>query len=200
MNHYFLTRLAGLAFIVLMLSSCSSVKVTADYDKSVDFNKYKTFEYYGWAKESDKVLNDLDKKRIESAFANEFYKRGLTFVKEGGDLVVTLFIVVEEKTEHQATTSGMGGYPYGGYYGGYYGYGPGWGWGAGYSTTTVREYNYMVGTLVCDVFDKAQEKLLWEGIATGTVDNDPNSRDKRIPKTVEYLMKKYPVPPVEDSK
>ena len=32
---------------------------TADYDKTVDFTKYKTFEFYGWANESDQVLNGL---------------------------------------------------------------------------------------------------------------------------------------------
>ena len=123
----------------------------------------------------------------------------MKLVEEGGDLVVTLFIVLQEKTEQQATTTGMGGYgPYGGYYGGYYGYGPGWGWGAGYSTTTVREYNYVVGTLVCDVFDKAGERLIWEGIASKTVDEDPGTRERNIPRAVEYLMRKYPVPPVKE--
>ena len=143
------------------------------------------------------MLNDMDKKRIEDAFANEFYKRGLTYVKEGGDLVVTLFIVLQQKTEQQATTTGMGG-GYGGYYGGYYGYGPGWGWGSGYSTTTVTEYNYVVGTLVCDVFDKSEERLIWEGIASKTIDENPANREKNIPRNVEYLMRKYPVPPVKE--
>jgi hypothetical protein len=68
----------------------------------------------------------------------------------------------------------------------------------GYSTTTVRQYDYVVGTLVCDVFDKEKQQLIWEGIASGTVDEDPNTRDKKIPKTIEYLMKKYPVPPVKE--
>jgi hypothetical protein len=198
MKNSVLLKLTGLAIMISVLASCSSLKVTADYDKSVDFTTYKTFEYYGWAKESDKVLNNLDKIRIEDAFANEFAKRGMRYVKEGGDLVVTLFIVVDQKTEQQATTTGMSGGPYGGYYGGYYGYGPGWGWGAGYSTTTVREYNYLVGTLVCDVFDKSQERLIWEGIASKTIDENPSKRERNIPRVVEYMMKKYPVQPVKE--
>ena len=31
---------------VVLLSSCNSVKVVADYDDNVDFNKYKTFAFY----------------------------------------------------------------------------------------------------------------------------------------------------------
>lgn len=192
-----LNKLLGLALIVMALSSCDSVKVSADYDKTVDFTKYKTFEYYGWAQESDKILNQLDKDRIEKAFGEEFRKRGLSYVESGGDLIVTLFIVVEQKTEQQATTTGMGG-AYGGYYGGYYGYGPGYGWGGGYSTTTISEYNYVVGTLVCDVFDKAEEKLIWEGIGSGTVDENPQSRDKNIPRSVAKIMYKYPVKPIKE--
>jgi hypothetical protein len=188
-----ITLLLISGLLMLFFSSCSSLKVTADYDQSVDFTQYKTFEYYGWAKESDKLLNDLDKKRIEDAFANEFYKRGLTYVESGGDLVVTLFIVVEEKTQTTANTS-----HYGGYYGGYYGYGPGYGWGPSYSSTTVSTYDYQVGTLVCDVFDKQKEQLIWEGIASKTIDDNPQKREKNIPYAVAALMKKYPVPPVEE--
>lgn len=196
MNYNVFLKLCGIVIVALIVTSCSSVKVTADYDKSVDFTKYKTFEYYGWAQESDKLLNDLDKKRIEDAFADEFYKRGYSYVLSNGDLIVTLFIVVQQKTEHTAHTTNMGG----GYYGGYYGYGPGYNWGPSYSTTTVSSYDYAVGTLVCDVYDKANEQLIWEGIASKTIDENPNTRDKNIPKVIEILMAKYPILPIEEEK
>jgi len=199
MKTRFLNSLILLGGMVMILASCSSTKITADYDKSVDFTKYKTFEYYGWAKESDKLINGIDKVRIEDAFANEFYARGLSYVKTGGDLIVTLFIVIEQKTQQTAHTTNMGG-GYGGYYGGYYGYGPGYGWGPSYSSTSVSTYNYAVGTLVCDVFDKSTEQLIWEGIASKTIDENPATRDRNIPKIIEYLMKKYPVKPVNEKK
>ncbi len=179
-------------FLVFGMSSCSSLKISASYDKSVDFSQYKTIEFYGWAKESDKLLNGLDKTHIEDAFAQEFAKRGLKLVRSDGDLVVTLFIVIEDKSETVATTSNMG---YGGYYGSYYGYGPGWGWGPTYTTTTVNTYNYKQGTLICDVYDKADERLIWEGIASKTIDDDPGTRERNIPKIVALLMKKFPVEP-----
>ena len=182
---------------MMFLASCSTISVTTDYDKTVDFTKYKTFEYYGWSDESDKILNDFDKKRIEEAFGEEFAKRGLEYVESGGDLVVTLFIVVEKKTEQRATTTGSSGM-YGGYYGGYYGYGPGWGWGPSYSTTTVTQYDDNVGTLVVDVFDKAKEQLIWESIGQGTVDDSPQTRDTKVPKSVAKIMKEYPVQLIEE--
>ena len=193
-------KLFSFALIVVIISACSSIKITTDYDKTVDFTQLKTFEYYGWAAESDKILNQLEKDRIEAAFGVEFKKRGLEYVESGGDMVVVLFIMTENKTQYNATTTGMG---YGGY-GGYYGYGPGWGWGPGMgmsmSTTTVSEYNYTVGTLVIDIYNPKTEKLIWESIASGTVKDNPQAREKNLPKTIGMIMAPYPVKPIEEKK
>jgi hypothetical protein len=186
--------------VMIILAACSSIKITTDYDKTVDFTQLKTFEYYGWAAESDKLLNDLEKQRIEAAFAAEFTKRGLEHVESGGDMIVVLFIMTENKTQYNATTTGMG---YGGY-GGYYGYGPGWGggpgMGMGMSNTTVSEYNYTVGTLVIDIYNPKTEKLIWESIASGTVKDNPQAREKNLPKTVGMIMAPYPVAPIKVEK
>ena len=179
--------------IILVLAACSSVKVTSDYDKTADFNKYKTFNYYGWQEDSDKILNRFDKERIEEAFGAEFEKRGITFTESGGDAIVSLFIVVDQKTQTTAYTNHYGGM-YGAGYGGY-GYG-GWGMGAGQSTTTYSESDYLVGTLVCDVFDAETKQLVWQAVGSGTVDDNPNSREKNIPKAVAKIMYKYPIEPV----
>jgi hypothetical protein len=67
----------------------------------------------------------------------------------------------------------------------------------GTSTTTYSEYDYQVGTLVVDVFDKKAEKLIWEGIGKKTLDDNPQTNDKNIQKTVAAIMKNYPVQPIE---
>jgi len=185
---------------MFLLSSCATTKVKFDYDKSVDFTKFKTFEYYGWADNSDKLLNQFDKDRIEKAFGQEFKDRGMSHVESNGDLVVTLYIVTEQKTETTATTTSMGG-AYGGYgygYGGYYGYGPGYGWGMGHTTTTYNNYDYTVGTLIIDVYDAKAKRLVWESIGTKTVGEDPQTRDETIPKAVSAIMKPYPVQPIKE--
>ena len=179
---------------LFLINACSGIKVISDVDPTVDWSNYSTLEYYGWAEESDKILTRFDKERIENAFGAEFERRGFKLVEDGGDIIVTLFIVVEEKTQTTATTTSMGG-GYGGYYGGYYGYGPGYGWGGGHSTTTFSDYDYAVGTLVCDVFDAEKEVLIWEGIGTKTISDNPDKREKNIPRGVQAIMAKFPVPP-----
>jgi len=183
--------LLGIASI-LIFGACSSIKVISDVDSTVDFTKFSTYEYYGWAEESDKLLNRFDKERIESSFGAEFTKRGMKYVESGGDVIVTLFIVAEQKTQTTATTTGMGGM-YGGY-GGYYGHGPGYGWGGGMSTTTYSDYDYMVGTLVVDMFDSNAKKLIWEASGSRTIKEDTKGREDRIKNAVAQIMSKYPVP------
>jgi len=198
MNFKTILTLLGAVIILITVSSCSSVKVQSDVDPTFDFTKNKSFEYYGWANKSDQMLNDLDKKRIENAFADELYKRGLGYVATGGELIVALHIVVEQRQQTTATTTGMGG-GYGGY-GGYYGYGPGYGWGGGYSTTQINTYDYEVGTLIISVYDKAKEQLVWESSGSGEIDENPKNREKSIPMVVAKIMKEYPVPPIEEAK
>jgi hypothetical protein len=181
-------KIYPILFLIPVIFSCSSVKITSDYDKEVDFTKYKSLSYYGWAKESDKILNEFDKQRIEGAFATEFMNRGIELKQSGGDIVVSLFIVVDQKTGTTAYTTHLGT--------GGWGYGPGWGWGMGYSTTNYHQYDYLVGTLVCDVFDAKTKKLVWEGVVSGEVDENPNNRERNIPRVVRELMKRYPVQPI----
>ncbi len=187
---------------VMMFSACNTLKVVVDYDKSVDFSKFTTFEYYGWAEESDEILNPFNKKRIESAFGKEFSKRGMKLVEEGGDLIVTLYIVTKEKTSYSATSTSMG--MYGGGYGGYYGYGPRYGWGPGHgmgtSYTSYNEYDYTVGTLIIDIYDAKKEQLIWESIGSRTLNQDQTSeaKEQSIKKTANNMMSKYPVKPLKN--
>ena len=178
---------------IVFLGACSSLTVKSDYDKEVDFSKYKTFEYYGWAEDSDKILNRFEKERIEKAFGDEFRKRGLQYVENNGDMVVSLFIVAEQKTSTTAHTNhyNMGGWGYGGF--GYYG-----GMGMGTSTTTYSEQDYTVGTLVVDVFDKAEKKLIWQSVGQKTVDDNPKTAEKNIPKVATAIMKPFPIEPIKE--
>jgi len=179
--------------IIVTISSCSSIKITSDRDGDVDFTQFSTLSYYGWQEESDKILNRFDKERIELSFAEEFKKRGISVVERDGDIIVSLFIVIDQKRGVTAYTNHYGaGGPYG-----YGGYGYGWGWGMGYSSTSYNEYDYYVGSLVCDVFDSKTKKLIWQGVVSGEIDDNPKTRERNIPRVVRELMKRYPVKPAK---
>jgi hypothetical protein len=178
------------ALVVVLLAGCSpKITVSYDYDKEADFTKYKTYSYFGWVKGSDQVLNRFDQERIEDAVAIELAARGLSYVEDGGELTVSLFIVFDQKTGVDVYTDHYGS-PYG------YGYGPGWGWGYGYSNTTYHEYDYVVGTLIIDVFDHQAKELIWQGVGAKTIDENPNNREENVQRAVKAIMANYPIKPV----
>jgi len=175
-------------FIVEPVSS----QVTSDFDKSADFTTFKTYSFGGWQKDSDSIINDMDKKRILESLRTEFTNRGMTYQESGADAVVSLFLVVNNKTSTTAYTNFNGGMgaPYG------YGMGyarPGWGWGSGSATTTYSENDYQVGTFVVDLYDAKNKKLVWQGVNKKTLNSNTSKRAKRIPKAIAKLMKKYPI-------
>jgi transcriptional regulator NrdR family protein len=82
-------KLLFLPIIVLLITSCSSVRVVTDYDTQTDFNQYKTFAFY--KKGIDKApISDLDKKRIMRAIEAELAAKGMT-KSATPDVLVSLF-------------------------------------------------------------------------------------------------------------
>ncbi|PIB35986.1 hypothetical protein BFP72_11565 [Reichenbachiella sp. 5M10] len=171
----------------VLLSNVSLAQVKSDYNKDADFSTYKTYTFAGWEKKSDSTLNEFDKKRILDALKAEFSARGMEVVNTDADAVITLFIVVDQKSSTTAYTDYNSGLGYGG---------RGWGWGygaGGTATTTYSESDYKEGTLVVDMYDADNKDLLWQGVMVTTVNEKPAKRDKTVPKKIKKLMKSYPV-------
>ncbi len=174
------------SILFLFATTLFAQKVTTDYDKTIDFSQYKTYQFLGWQNDSDLIMNDLDKKRLRDAFIAELDARKMV-QSETGDMAISLFIVVNQKTSTSAYTNYYGGSSY------RYGRGGGY-WGGGHASTTYTESDYLQGTLVMDVFDAESKLQIWQGVAKGTIQEKPEKREKSIPKTVGKLMKKFPIP------
>ena len=95
---------AILIICLIFSSSKMNAQVTYDYDKEADFTTYKTYNFGGWQKDSDKLINDIDKKRIYDSFKSEFTQREMDYVLGDDDVVVTFFVVIDEKTSTTAAT------------------------------------------------------------------------------------------------
>ncbi len=165
----------------------SSAQVKSDYDKDADFSKYQTYSFAGWQDDSDKQINEFDKKRILDALKSEFDKRGMMLKEGDADAKIVLYLVLDNKTSTTAYTDYMGGM----------GYGPRWGWGMGAgmgsSTTTYSQNDYTEGTMVIDMYDADSNKLVWQGVMTKAIQENPKKREKTIPKSAKKLMKQFPV-------
>ncbi len=187
-----------LPFIFLFLVSCSTLDVTNNWDKEVDFKKFKTYSLYPWDKQNDEIINEYDKQTIINSIKSEMERRGYEYVEKDGELIVSAFVILENKTSYQAYTNHYGGYAgYGGgwgYYGSPWAYGYGWGPGYYGGSTTITKVDYLQGTLIIDIFELASKKLIWQGIGSGEVNENPATRDKRLPKRISHIFRRYPIP------
>ena len=183
-----------LAAIFIIATSCSSVKVTTDLDKTVDFSQYQTVSFLGWQEDINTVINAFDQDRIRKALKAEMEKRNLKLVDDNGDMVMSTYIVSEQKTSTTAYTSYYGG-------GAGRGYGRGrrgGGWGMGSASTTYSETDYVQGTMVIDIFDQQSKEMVWQGVGVSTIKQKPEKREKSTPKAIASILKDFPIAPVED--
>jgi len=186
-------KLISIFAIILFMSSCSSLDVTYDMDQKVNFNQFSTFSFYPWDYKNGFQMNEYDKQTIMIAIQDQMEKKGYTYQKEGGDMVISIFVTVKGKTSYEAYNNHYGGWAgYGGGWG-YSGFGYGYGYGPGYSNTTVTAYNYTEGTLIIDVFSTASKKLIWQGIGSRQVEPNLEKRDKKLPKNVAQMLMHFPV-------
>jgi hypothetical protein len=62
--------------------------------------------------------------------------------------------------------------------------------GTGVSAITTVN-TFLEGTMVVDVFDARTERLIWRGIASETVSDDPQKNAKKIGNAVEKMFKRH---------
>jgi hypothetical protein len=178
-----------ICFLVMVVAaSCSSIKVSTDYDKTAPFASYKTFKFSEHAQKLP--VNELNRSRLMNAIVEELNKKGMQ-ESATPDVLIDLNIIIKEEMSATATTTSPYGYGYGA---GYYGHGYGYGYGTGYSTTNIDYNKYLVGTVFIDFIDATKNQLVWQGRATGTINEDASgkTRTKNINAGVKKVFVWYP--------
>ncbi len=136
-------------------------------------------------------MKEKAKKLIEAAFYNEFTSRGMTYVKTGGDIEISLFMVTDQK-KATASYAAFCTKEHAGY-----NVSQTWSWGQGVDDTTYKACDYSVGTLVCDIMDSKTKALVWQGVGSGTINKDASDsqKAKNLPAAIAKIMALYPVAP-----
>jgi hypothetical protein len=165
--------------ILLACLGCSSITVSYDYDKQVDFTAYST---YAFADLSHLTVNDFDKARIVQAVEKEMAARGYD-KSQSADLLVDLQVKLSHEESATATTHGGAYSPWG------------YGFSTGFTTTNIEIDTYVDGTLFVNLIDAQQEKIVWQGRATKTLNEEatPAQHDSNINKAVASIFEKYPI-------
>ncbi|HNQ27580.1 MAG TPA: DUF4136 domain-containing protein [Aquaticitalea sp.] len=174
------TKLMTLLLLAIMASSCSSVRVAADYDKNVKFSELKTFAFYKPGIDKAEI-SDLDKRRILRAIESELLAKGMT-KSETPDMLVSIFTKSQQRVDVYNNAWGWGGWGWGGF-------GPGWGWGWNQPSVSTNTE----GTLYIDFIDANKKELVWQGMGTGYLaTKDIEKKEARIREFVTKVLEKYP--------
>lgn len=179
-------------FVGIFSSSCSSVRVVADYDQRAHFESYNTFAFYKTGIDKAQI-SDLDKKRILRAIESELVAKG--FQKSNTpDILVSIF--TKENTEVDVWNNagvgwGWGGFGWGGWGWNPWMWGPGWGWGGGFGSTVSTR---LEGSLYVDLIDAKTKELVWQGKGTGNLGNIKNldKKEAKIKLFVNEILQAYP--------
>ena len=167
-------NLSILSFFIaaIFLVSCNAVSVTQDFDRSANFNSYKTYSYH--QKGLDKLkINDLDKRRILAALDREMATKGFTKVNSDADIVVNIL-----------TSSSQEVHVNNNYYNyGFYGY-------PGFNYPNVSEYTS--GKIIIDIIDDKRNILVWQGVGKGLNIDNISAKEQRIPEAINNILKKFP--------
>ncbi len=174
-------QLFGVVLAVGFGSLALAQDVKTDYDKSANFAAIKTFA----VKIGTSWNNPISEKRVTDEIAQTLTQKGWTpTTPDKADAIVVLHGASEKQKTLNTFYSGMGGY-------GGYGW-RGWGGGMGTGTATTTESEYLVGTLVVDIFDAKSKQLMFRGTAQDELSDKPEKNIKKMEKVSEKMFKKFP--------
>jgi hypothetical protein len=173
-------RITVAAALTLMGTVAVAQDVKTDYDKSANFGAIKTFQ----VKIGTSWNNPISEKRITEEFTQALAEKGWKPVEADPDALVLLHGATQKERTLNTFYSGMGGY-------GGYGW-RGWGGGMGMGTATTTTSEYLVGTLVVDIFDAKTKQLMFRGTASDEISDKPEKNVKKVQKAADKMFKNFP--------
>jgi hypothetical protein len=159
----------GLA-LILLAGTASAQEVKLDYDRELDFSKYKTF---GWSLAQEPAKNPANHIRITRAVEQNLTAHGVTMATDGNpDLYLMYYAKVGESVK--VTGKSAGSY-----------------WEPTNLRTTVEVGKVKAGTLILEMYDARTKDVVWRGVAT-TVGVRQDRVEEDINAAVKKLLADYP--------
>lgn len=157
------------AFVCLGLAAFAQ-DVRFDYDRSANFNTYKTYQWV--ESKAGRASDQLMDQNIKRAVDEQLAMKGLRRVENAGELQVGYQVALDKEKQFNA-----------------FGMGPRWNAVGRVNSSTID-----IGKIVVDLFDPAKQQLVWRGDASKTLDikKDPDKNYKSLEKAMARLFKNYP--------
>ena len=165
------TALIGAA--VLAGACASSIRVRSDYDRDVNFKKYRTFAF----RDGNSTGNPVLDQRIKTDITAALKARGMDEVRpENADTIVVAHAATRTRRTYDTFYDNAWG---------------GWRWRWARPTVVVNEFE--VGTIVVDVFDNQSKTAVWHGFASRVLHDDAEKDADQTDRAVRQIFEQYPV-------
>lgn len=162
--------------LALLIVSCAPIRVNYDYEKTTDFTKYKTYNYYS---DLETGMNELDTKRLIAALDANLQSKGLSLSE-----IPNFFINIQssEFQETQRNTFGVGLGGGGGNVGG------------GLSLGIPIGQSKINRRIIIDFIDENGKGLFWQSVSESSYNPkaSPEKREATLITIVEKVLTNYP--------
>ncbi len=174
--------IAALVFFAC-IAACGSVRVRTDYDPEADFSGLHSFAWLPGPQPrtgDPRIDNPLLDERIRAAVDSTLIDRGYQKLASGTpDFWVGYHLSLDTRLDVSTID-------------GHYGYGRHRAWTGGVPNTYVREYEE--GTLILDVVDAKQDRLVWRGSGSRALSRAPTPEQSAttVNNAVRDILKRFP--------
>ena len=160
----------------LLVVSCAPIHVNYDFDKSTDFSKYKTYNYYANMKTG---LSDLDTKRFLDALDTKMQAKGFSLAEKPD------FFIDIKSSEFQAAQRNTVGVGLGG---------GGRNVGGGVSLGIPIGQANVNRQIIIDFVDENGKGLFWQAVSESSFNPNasPENREARLNAIIDKILVNYP--------
>ena len=153
------------AFALSLAPTSNAQTIRVKWDRKVDFSRYQSF---AWMDGTAAVDPEVDRMIVET-IENELSVRGI-FPDEAEP---SLYVVYHASRNEKFEVEG--------------GYRSDW-----EDAGAVTVESHLAGTLVVDLVDAKENRVVWRAIATATVTGSPKKAKGRIPSIVQRMFEDFP--------
>ena len=168
---------------MLFFSSCA-VKVNTVYDQQVDFEEYQRF---CWFENCEFTIDGpayvkKDSAAVEAfktAIVEELERKGYTYDPNNPDFLLHMHIVVKEQEGVLSSPYSSGDPDH-------------WQGAFPFEVWSNQTYTYLEGSLIIDVADAEESRMVWRSDAVEYLDINTDITDTRLRKGVRKALKDFP--------
>lgn len=165
----------SLVLLILMVS-CTTIRVNYDYDKETDFSNYTTYNYFS---DMQTGLSELDERRLVRILDSTLQTRGYRLVEEP-EMYINILSNEFMTAPSNAVGVGIGG--------------TGRNVGGGISVGIPVGGRGVQRSIQIDLVDAQRDALIWQAVAeSGYRENaSPSVREANLKALVKKVFSKYP--------